>query len=174
MIKKLLLWFFTILILAGAAFYFMNAKDSYDASKYSASVEAMQPASTMDFTLPDQFDKAHTLDASTKALVFTFSKEASHAVKAFLDTQKPDFLSEKSAYYVTDISAAPTLIRNAFILPGLKKAAYPVLLMYDPAIAAKFRDDAQKESLMIVKLDNKKIKEVLFVKEAEALTGLLK
>jgi hypothetical protein len=59
-------------------------------------------------------------------------------------------------------------------MPDLKKSDYPVLLIYDGEIAKKFKDDKQKDAIMIVKLDNKKIKEVLFINEVAALTGLLK
>jgi uncharacterized protein YxeA len=174
MIKKILLLLLLLLLIAGGAFYFINAKDTYDASKYSASSTKMAPEGEIDFTLPDQFGKTHTLSNDTRSLVFTFAKDTSHKVRDFLKSQPADFLSAQNALYIADISPMPTVIRNAFAMPDLKKSAYPVLLMYDGEIAKKFKDEKQKEAIMIVKLNNKKITEVLFVNEAAALTGLLK
>lgn len=174
MIKKILLILISLLIVAGGAFYFINSKDNYDATKYTASASTMAPAGEIDFTLPDQFDKAHTLDDATKTLVFTFAKDTSHKVRDFLKSQPADFLSSQHAYYVADISPMPTVIRNAFAMPDLKKSEYPVLLMYTDEIAKKFRDENKKNEIMIVRLDHKKITEVLFINEADALTGLLK
>jgi len=174
MIKKILLTVVLLLIIAGGAFFFMNSTDKYDASKYSATATTMATGESIDFTLPDQFDKAHTLSSDTKTLVLTFSKEISHVTRDFLQAQPADYLSSRNAYYIADISPMPTVIRNAFAMPDLKKSAYPVLLMYDGAIAAKFRDEAHKNSIMIVSLENKKITSVKFADDAATLKALLK
>ncbi len=174
MIKKILLTVILLLIIAGGAFFFMNSTDNYDASKYSATATTMAAGESIDFTLPDQFDKAHTLSNDTKTLVLTFAKETSHVARDFLQAQPADFLSSRSAYYIADISPMPTVIRNAFAMPDLKKSAYPVLLIYDGTIAAKFRDEAQKNSIMIVSLENKKVTSVKFADDADTLKALLK
>ena len=173
MFKKILLWIVSILMLAGATFYFMNASDNYDAKKYLIVAPAVEVGKYIDFVLPDQEGKSHSLAMDTKSLVLTFSKETSHKVKAFLDAAEGDFLFDNNAFYITDISAAPTIIRNAFILPGLKKAVYSVLLMYDPAMATKFHDDAHKDAIMVLKLEKKQIKEILFLQEPKKLEKLL-
>jgi len=174
MIKKILLTLIPLLIIAGGGFFFMNSTDSYDASKYSATVGKMAEGESIDFTLPDQFDKAHTLSSDTKTLVFTFAKTTSHIVRDFLQTQPADYLSSRDAFYVADISPMPVVIRNAFAMPDLKKSAYPVLLIYDGEIAAKFRDESQKDAIMIVSLENKKIKSVKFADGVDTLKALLK
>ncbi len=172
MIKKILLTAILLLIIAGGAFFFMNSKDNYDASKYAATA-TMSEGESIDFTLPDQFDKAHTLSDNTKTLIFTFAKATSHIVRDFLQTQPDNYLSSRHAFYIADISPMPTVIRNAFAMPDLKKSAYPVILIYDGAIAAKFRDDAQKDAIMIVSLENKKITSIKFVDDVDALKALL-
>ena len=174
MIKKILLTLIPLLIIAGGGFFFMNSTDNYDASKYTATAGKMSEGESIDFTLPDQFDKAHTLSSDTKTLVFTFAKATSHVVRDFLQTQPADYLSSRDAFYVADISPMPVVIRNAFAMPDLKKSAYPVILIYDANIAAKFRDETKKDSIMIVSLDNKKITSIKFVEDAQALKTLLK
>ena len=173
MIKKILLTVILLLIIAGGTFFFMNSNDNYDASKYSATATTMATGESIEFTLPDQFDKAHTLSEETKTLVLTFAKESSHVARDFLQTQDDDYLSSRNAYYIADISPMPTVIRNAFAMPDLKESAYPVILIYDGTIAAKFRDDAQKDSIMIVSLENKKITSVKFAEDADTLKALL-
>jgi len=172
MIKKLLLGLLALLIIAGGVFFFLNSKDNYDASKYMAS-GTIQKGETLNFTLPDQFDKAHTLGDDTKTLILTFAKATSHIVRDFLHTQPADYLSSRHAYYVADISPMPVVIRNAFAMPDLKKSAYPVILIYDASIAAKFRDEAKKDAIMIVHLENKKVTDVAFVDDADALKTAL-
>lgn len=172
MIKKIVLGLLALLIIGGGAFFVLNAKDNYDASKYTASGSITKGA-TINFTLPDQFDKAHSLGDDTKTLIFTFAKATSHIVRDFLHTQPADFLSSRDAYYVADISPMPVVIRNAFAMPDLKKSDYPVILIYDGAIAKKFRDEAQKDAIMIVHLENKKVTDVSFVTDADALKSAL-
>lgn len=172
MIKKTILGLLALLIIAGGVFFFLNAKDNYDADKYSATGTIKQDV-TIDFTLPDQFDKAHTLDANTKTLVMTFAKATSHIVRDFLHAQPADYLASRAAYYVADISPMPVVIRNAFAMPDLKKSSYPVLLIYDAAIAAKFRDESHKDAIMIVTLEDKVVKNIQFVNDAKGLEKAL-
>ncbi len=174
MIKKTVLALVLLLVIAGGAFFLMNSSDNYDASKYSASVDKLVEGEAIDFTLPDQFGKAHTLSADTKTLVLTFAKATSHLVRDFLKSQPADYLSSRNAFYVADISPMPVVIRNAFAMPDLKKSAYPVILIYDPKIAAKFRDDSQKDAIMIVSLDHKKVTSVKFAEDVDTLKALLK
>jgi len=175
MIKKILSTLAMLLVVGGGTFYYTNSKDNYDASKYSASVSStMSPGSTVDFTLPDQFDKAHTLSNDTKILLLTFSKNISHTIRDFLKSQPADYLSSRNAFYVADISPMPTVIRNAFAMPDLKKSNYPVLLMYDKEIAEKFRNDDKKDLIMVVELNSKKIEKISFTKDAKELASLLK
>ena len=173
MIKKILLTLLLVLLIAGGAFFFMNSNDNYDASKYTVTAESISEGQSIDFTLPDQFDKSHSLSDETKTLILTFAKESSHMARSFLLTQPDDYLSSRNAYYIADISPMPTVIRNAFAMPDLKQSAYPVILMYTDAVASKFRDEAQKAAIMIISLENKKITSVKFAEDAETLKALL-
>jgi hypothetical protein len=174
MIKKILALIVLLIIVAGGVFYITNFKDNYDASKYSASSSSKGIGSHIDFVLPDQFDKTHRLSDSTKTLIFTFAKATSHVVRDYLRGQSDDYLSLRDAFYVADISPMPIVIRNAFAMPDLKESAYPVLLIYDPAISAKFRDDAHKDEIMIMTLEDKTIKDIKFIKTADKLKEALK
>ena len=164
MIKKVILGLLALIIIAGGALFFINGKDNYDASKYKASAtDGMNVASSIEFTLPDQFDKAHSLTTDTKKVIFVFAKATGHTVKEFLKQQDKNYLSERNALFVADISPMPTVIRNTFALPDLKKSAYSVLLVYDKAIAKEFKNDAQAEKIAVVTLKNKVVEDVKYI-----------
>jgi hypothetical protein len=173
--KKIILGILALLVIAGGTFYILNAKNNYDSTKYSASVEPapLQIGSEIDFTLPDQFDKAHPFEAGTKTLIMTFAKGSSHIVRNFLKEQPEDFLLMHEANYIADIHPMPVVIRNAFAMPDLKKSNYPVLLIYEEKISKMFKNPAHEDEIMIVTLENKKVKAIDFVQDAEGLKAKL-
>ncbi len=164
MIKKIILGVLALIIIAGGALFIINGKDNYDASKYLATAtKGIEIDSKIDFTLPDQFDKAHSLSTDTKKVVFVFAKATGHTVKAFLKTQDKNYLSKRNAIFVADISPMPTVIRNTFALPDLKKSDYSVLLIYDKEIAKTFKNEAQADKIAIVTLNNKIVEAVKYI-----------
>jgi len=164
MIKKIILGVLALIIIAAGALFIINGKDNYDASKYSATAtNGIEVGSKIDFTLPDQFDKAQSLTADTKKVIFVFAKATGHTVKAFLKTQDKNYLSKRDAIFVADISPMPTVIRNTFALPDLKKSEYSVLLIYDKEIAKIFKNDAQADKIAVVTLNNGTIEAVKYI-----------
>ncbi len=109
------------------------------------------------YTFSDQFGEAHTMDTKVERLFVALDKEAAHAVNDFLANQKPNYLADRNASLLVDISAAPGIIQKLFILPGLKKFEYPVLIFRDEQEAAPFRMGVDPEKLLEVKLQNTKI-----------------
>ena len=175
MLKKIILLLVAVVLIGGGTFYVLNSKDNYDGSQYSAAVPAaFTVGSTLDFTLPDQHGKKHTLTNDTKKLIFTFEKDASHIMKDFLKQEEKGYLNNQSALYVADISTAPVFIRNAFILPDLQKSTYPVLLIYEEEVAKNFRYDSKKEAIKVVTLDNKKVTNIQFVSTLKEFEDALK
>jgi hypothetical protein len=170
MIKKIILGLLTLIILGAAALFFINGKDNYDATKYSASAtDKINVGSKIAFTLPDQFDKAHTLTDETKKVIFVFAKDTGHTVKTFLKQQEKDYLNKRNAIFVADISPMPTVIRNTFALPDLRKSAYSVLLIYDKEIAKKFKDETKADKIAVVTLNKGKIEAVKYISTADEL-----
>lgn len=173
--KKIILAILALLIVAGGIFFAINAKENYDPTKYSATVDPapVKPGSKIDYTLPDQFGKPHSLEAGTRTLILTFAKESAHTVRNFLKTQPEDFLMTNEAEYIADIHPMPVVIRNAFAMPDLKKSHYPVLLIYEEKIAEKFKDPAHADDIMIITLENSVVKAIDYVKDAKALAQKL-
>ncbi len=168
MFKKIVLGLLLIFLIGGGLFYALNSKDDYDSSQYPVYVPAaFTVGSTLDFSLPDQFGEKHALTNETKKLIFTFSKDSAHIMKSFLQQEENGYLNKQSALYIADISTAPTMIRNVFILPELKKSTYPVLLIFEEDVAKKFRYDSQQDAIKVVTLEEKKVKSIEFVKTLE-------
>lgn len=174
MIKKILLGLLALIVVGGGAFFFINGKDKYDPSKFSAKIsDGLNVGSTVSFTLPDQFDKVHTLDDSTKKLILVFKKDAGHAVNEFLQKQEADYLTKRNTLFIADISPMPVIIRNAFALPDLKSSSYIMLLLYDEAIVKQFKDEANVEKIAIVTLENAVVKSTQFISTEEELKAAL-
>lgn len=56
--KKIILGFIVLFIVAIVAFIVLKGKDTYDPSKFYVEVEGkMEPGAKIDLKLPDQFDK---------------------------------------------------------------------------------------------------------------------
>jgi len=172
MFKKLALGIVAILIIGGGALFAINGKDHYDATKYGAKVSnGLNVGSEVSFVLPDQFDKSHTVGKDAKILILSFAKSTGHMIKGFLSKQPKDYLPSRHAFFIADISPMPTVIRNTFALPDLRKSPYSVLLIYDENIASQIKNDKEADKIAIATLDNgviTNVKYILTEKELEA------
>jgi len=120
-------------------------------------------------TLKDQFGKEHNIKADTYRLVFAFSKEPAHTCNNFFNAKDKDYLTKHHTQFIADVSAAPSVIRNLFILPGLKDFQYTVLIMDDEKVAAPFRVNMDPEKIAIVYIINKKIDKITVLKTEDEL-----
>ena len=126
-----------------------------------------------DLNLKDQFEKSHTLSPDTYKLIFAFGKEPAHICNDFFNTQEPTYLEKHNAQFVADVSAAPSLIRSMFILPGLKDFKHTVLLLDDKKQAAPYRKDMNAEAIVVVYIINKQIAEIKTLNSAEELKTMI-
>ena len=129
--------------------------------------------SLANLTLNDQFAKPHTLPADTKKVIFAFSKDAAHTCNDFFVTQTPSYLSDNKTVFIADVSAAPSLIRSMFIMPGLKDFKHTVLILDNKAEAAPFRKDVENEKIVVVYLKNRKISAIKTLNSATELQKVI-
>ena len=162
--------FFAVLILflIGGIVVFLNSKDNYDPSKYYFAKDNQ----TIDFKLPDQFDRSHSLSPNTKLVLIAFVKKDGHTVREYLKRHNPNLLEKNHAFFIADISKVPVVIRNMFILKDLKKSKFPVLLIYDKNISKSLSEN--KDGIMVLYLDNKTIKSVKYIHTQKELDSLFK
>jgi hypothetical protein len=174
MFKKIFLALIVLIVIAVGTLFAINGKDNYDPSKYNASAtKGLQTASKLSFTLPDQFDKAHSLSDETKKVIFVFAKATGHTVREFLKKQDKNYLPKLNTLFVADISGMPAVIRNTFALPDFKKSAYSVLLIYDKKIAKIYKDESKADKISIVSLQNGVIENIKYVNSEEELKAAL-
>lgn len=163
--KKILVGLITALILIGCSSkdeQLMNVEPILVIGKELSSLE-----------LNDQFEKQQTLNPATTKLVFAFAKEPAHICNDFFETMPKTYLQDNNTQFIADVSAAPMLIRSAFIVPGLKKLEHTVLLLDDEAKAAPFKKDMNAEAITVVYLQNSMITDIKNVSSAQELQALI-
>ena len=128
---------------------------------------------SLDLTLNDQFEKAHTLDANTKQVIFVFSDDMGHLTNDYFITREPTYLSDNNTQYVADISGAPSLIRSMFIMPGLKDYKHTVLLLTEKADSAPFRATMDTQKVVVVSVSNGSITAIKNISTKEELIATI-
>jgi hypothetical protein len=146
---------------------------SKDVEEQAVEPKLVVGKSLADMSLNDQFEKAKSLDAGTKKVIFAFSKDIAHTCNDYFVTQSPSYLSENNTQFVADVSAAPSLIRSMFILPGLKDFKHTVLLLDDKKVAAPYRADVNVEKIVVAYIDNKSITEIVTITSEDELKKVI-
>ena len=173
--KKIIYTIISLAILAGITLYIVNSKDNYDASKYFAkATDGLKVGSTLELKLPDQFNKTVTLNSDIKKLIFVFSKNTGHIAREFFGNKDKEYLNSKKALFVADVSKMPVFIRNTFAMPDFKKSPYHILLIYEKKVANEFEKGIDKDKVIIITIDNKKITKVNYASNDKELEKLLK
>jgi hypothetical protein len=118
------------------------------------------------FSLPDQFEKIHTINGETKTLIVSFEKGTGALISDFLIANKPEFLEEHHAAYIANISKMPWLISKIFALPKMQSYKHKILLINDENDQ---RFVAKEGKSTVYKLDNGVVKKVYFISSKEEL-----
>ncbi|MDY0233849.1 MAG: hypothetical protein RBS11_07390 [Sulfurimonas sp.] len=142
------------------------------------STEVVEPKlvigkSLSDLALNDQFKKEHKLEATTKKVIFAFSKDIAHTCNDYFVAQSPTYLSQNNTQFVADVSAAPSLIRSMFILPGLKDFKHTVLLLDDKKIAAPYREGMDTEKIVVVHIEDESITKIETISSEDELKKVI-
>ncbi|NPA66962.1 MAG: hypothetical protein GXO11_08785 [Epsilonproteobacteria bacterium] len=138
-----------------------------------AQPKLVQGKSLQDFELKDQHGKTQKLPEDTKYVIFSFAKPTGHICNEFLESKPANYLAEHHAVYVADVSPAPSLIKKMFILPDLEKLPFPIILINDDQLSAEYSKGMDKESIVVVVLDDLTIKEIKNLHSKEELEKLL-
>jgi len=120
-------------------------------------------------TLADQFGKERTVDENAKTVLFVFSKAMGGMVHDYLAARPADYLQQRHMEVVADISRMPSLITEYVAMPGFREYGYPMMLIFDEAAAAPYKNEAQRDKVMVVSLENLTVKGVTFVATPEDL-----
>jgi len=150
------------------AFMFIgcSSKETTD-TKVEAKLVVDKSLATL--SLNDQHEKAHTLKTTTKKVIFAFSKDAAHTCNDFFVTKKPTYLEDNNVAFVADVSAAPSLIRSMFIMPGLQDFKHTVLILDDEIVASAYAKNQDIEKIVVVALVDGIIKNIKSISSVEEL-----
>ena len=114
------------------------------------------------FSLVDQFNKVHSVNANVKTIIVSFEKDTGADVNEFLSNKPADFLRKKNAVFIANISGMPSIITKLFALPKMKKYKHTVLLIYDEN-DSRFLQKEDKST--VYKLENGVIKSIYYIEK---------
>jgi len=129
--------------------------------------------SLADLKLNNQFEKEQTLDKNTKKIIFAFSEDMAHLCNDYFVTQAPTYLNENKVQFIADVSAAPSLIRSMFIMPGLKDFKHTVLILEDKKAAQSFRAGVDVEKIIVAFIEDGKITQIKTITSVEELKNII-
>jgi len=124
-------------------------------------------------SLNDQFEKVHKIEQGTKTIIFAFSKESAHTCNDYFVTKSATYLQDNHTQFIADVSAAPSLIRSLFIMPGLKDFKHTVLVLDDKSVASEFRADMDTQKIVVVFVDKFKVNSIKTISTQEELVKVI-
>lgn len=122
-------------------------------------------------SLPDQHGQERSITDDTKVILFPADKPASDLLNEFLKAQADQFLLNRQAEYIADISSMPSLITRLVALPRMRDRPYRILLVEDPELTSFL--PRQEGAVTIVRLSDRRVSTIEFVKNKEALASAL-
>jgi hypothetical protein len=127
----------------------------------------------LNYIFKNQFDKKYRLSDDVKKVIFVFTKSTGNLTKGYFKKQKKGYLLKKNINYIVDISKMPSLIYRLFALPDFKKQDYSIMIMEDENISKNFKSERYEDYIMVLFLDKKIVKKVVFVNNEKDLEDVL-
>jgi hypothetical protein len=121
--------------------------------------------------LPDQHGAARTLDAATRAVVFSRDMSAGRIVKEAVAKAGNDVFDRNQAVYVVDLAGMPGFVRSLFALPGLRRRPYKLMVDEAGTATADFPFVEGKPTVLLLK--ELRVERVESPADAEELIRLL-
>jgi hypothetical protein len=123
------------------------------------------------FSLPNQFDKIHTINDEISIIIIAFQKEDAKLVNDFLSVKRSDFLENKHAVFINNISRSSSIIVKLFTIPELRDYKYNVLLIYNEN-SKRFLEQEGKITVYLIK--DGIVKDIRYISSQEELERVLK
>ena len=162
--KKIIIGLMTALLFLGC-----SSKDSQE----QVEPKLVIGKNLVTLALHDQFEKPQVLKTHTKKIVFAFSKDVAHTCNDYFVTKPKKYLGDNHTLFVADVSAAPSIIRSFFILPGLKEFKHTVLLLDDETVAAPYRAGVDTEKIVVIYLNDRSITDIKTINSIDELKEII-
>ncbi len=112
----------------------------------------------------NQHKKTIRVDGDIKYIIFSAKREYNDVIKEFLSIKDTQFLQNKKAIYLTDISGMPKMIASMFALPKMRKYKFDVYFLNKEGKAY-----FQGKDISIYSFENSVFKSVNVVKTKDEL-----
>lgn len=120
--------------------------------------------------LKDQHDQAHSLGSDIRLVLLASSHNAARLVDSALKDTPAEYLNQRKAVYVADISKVPGLVAKMVLVPSMRSASYRVLLDREGHMAPE-RTGA--EPVLWISLEDRKVLDAREFNDSEALRAAL-
>ena len=130
-------------------------------------------SSLNELTFNDQFEKQHTIENGTNKVIFAFSKDMAHLCNDYFNTKEATYLTDHKTQFVADVSAAPSLIRSMFIMPGLKDFKHTVLLLDSKEQALPYKTGLDSEKIIVAYVENGNITSIKTIATKDELISVI-
>ena len=116
------------------------------------------------FSMLNQHDQKVTIDSSITKILVSFEKDTGADINEYLNEKDKDFLKNKHAVFIANISGMPSIITKMFALPKMRKYTHEILLIYDDEDK---RFTSKDEMSTLYTLDNGVITNISYVTKAD-------
>lgn len=123
------------------------------------------------WTLLDQYEKPYSLDNQLGLLLVARDMDGAKLVKAALDGKPKDFLEQRHAVFVADISRMPSVISKLFAVPAMQDYNYRVLLDRESRVAPRY--EAPEGQVLVLTLRDGMLQGQKAFASAESLRAAL-
>lgn len=123
------------------------------------------------FSLPNQFDRIYTINSEISMIIIAFQKEDAKLINDFLSAKNSDFLENKHAIFINNISKTSQIIVKLFTIPELRDYKYNVLLIYNEN-SKRFLEQEGKITVYLIK--DGIVKDIKYISSKEELERVLK
>lgn len=118
-------------------------------------------------SLDDQHEKAQSLAATTKLVLFGRDMASGKLLEQALSQWDGKKLQQKGVVYIADISGMPGLIASLFAIPAMQDRPYPILLDHEGDKTEAI--NSKEDQVTLLFLDEFKITKIQYLDSAEQI-----
>ncbi len=126
------------------------------------------------FSLPDQFDKIHSVDKNISTIIVSFQKNSINDLTDYFSKKDRNFLNKNHTACVYDVSLMPSVIFKLFVLPKMRDLKQEVFIIYDENSSSNKRFLKQKNRTTIYSLKDGLVTKIEYISTAQELDKFLK
>jgi hypothetical protein len=120
------------------------------------------------FAISDQHDKPETINEDVRLIMFSRDMTANKLAKKAFMKRPSNYLAERHAVYMIDVSGMPKFVTKNFAIPKMRKYPYRIHLDRDASLTTAL--PSQEDKVTLIHLDKLKVTGIEYVDSPLALT----